>query len=221
MKKVILSAMAICSFAFTTNAQILDNITFGAKAGLNLANVSGDVKYNDMKAGFHIGAVAEMMINDKFAVQGELLYSTQGFKTESTDSGIGWSEKEESNTKLNYLAIPIMAKYYVTDKISLLAGPQISFLTGAEIENTYTIVDVDPNDPFDYSIQSRSENLDIKEFTNSIDFGLNFGAEYKMENGLNFSLRYNLGLSNIIDVSGLPDEINNRVLQFSVGYFFN
>jgi len=44
-----------------------------------------------------------------------------------------------------------------------------------------------------------------------------------MDNGLSFDLRYNLGLSDIIDERDADDNatIKNRVFSFSVGYAFN
>ncbi len=63
------------------------------------------------------------------------------------------------------------------------------------------------------------DSFDIED-TNVIDFGLNFGLGYKLDSGLNFSARYNLGLSNIDD-SDSNVETKNSVFQFSVGYFFN
>ena len=56
---------------------------------------------------------------------------------------------------------------------------------------------------------------------NSIVFGLDFGLGYKLENGLNFSARYNLGLSNIREITNDYDfSLKNDVISLGVGYFF-
>ena len=63
--------------------------------------------------------------------------------------------------------------------------------------------------------------LDIKDFSSSVDFGLNFGLGYKLDQGINFNVRYNLGLSNVYDDEDSDDmTVNNSVFQISVGYFF-
>ncbi|MFI1771586.1 hypothetical protein [Thalassobellus citreus] len=51
-----------------------------------------------------------------------------------------------------------------------------------------------------------------------IDFGVNFGIVYKLDNGLNFNARYNWGLTNITVEHDITK--NNSVFQLSVGYFF-
>ncbi len=56
--------------------------------------------------------------------------------------------------------------------------------------------------------------------TSSIDFGANIGAGYKMDSGLNFALRYSLGLVNTYDGAENSNQ-TNATLQLSVGYFLN
>jgi hypothetical protein len=183
MKKLLLSALAVCAFSFS-NAQ--EKITFGAKAGLNLATLTGDVENADMKAGIHFGGMAEISINDKFSVQPELLFSTQGAKYEDSYNDGFETGKIEGKEKLTYINLPIIAKYYVTEGLSLEAGPQIGFLVSAEQEYDATYREISSG--LEYS--DSGEN-DIED-TNAIDFGLNFGLGYKLDSGLNFSARYNL-----------------------------
>lgn len=171
-------------------------VTFGAKAGVNFATIGGDdTGDTSSRTAFHIGGVAELAISEKFSVQPELLYSAQG--------AVEDFEGVDVDVKLDYLNIPIMAKYYVADGFSVEAGPQIGFLLSAEADGG-------------------GETVDLKDITNGIDFGVGIGAGYKMESGLNFSARYNLGISNINDFEGSDDISNqNNVFQISVGYFFN
>ncbi len=105
--------------------------------------------------------------------------------------------ESEGRISLNYLNIPIIGKYYVTKGLSLEAGPQIGYL-----------------------LSTKGGSVNYKDFLKSTDYGVNFGVGYKLDNGLNFSARYNLGLSNINDVDGFTDKNRNGVFQLSVGYFF-
>ncbi|WP_188464153.1 porin family protein [Bizionia arctica] len=98
---------------------------------------------------------------------------------------------------LGYLNVPLMAKYYVTKGLSIEAGPQIGFL-----------------------LYGDNEGRNVKDDFNTVDFGVNFGLGYKLNNGLNFGARYDLGLTNINGIEGSSDSYKNGVFQVSVGYFF-
>lgn len=64
------------------------------------------------------------------------------------------------------------------------------------------------------------ESDDFKDEMETVDFGLNIGAGYQLENGLLFNARYCYGLSNIVKDAG-DEWYKNNVFQFSVGYKFN
>lgn len=219
MKKIILSAVALAAFSFTAQAQ---EMKFGAKAGVNFANVSGDDAFGDTKTltGFHAGVLAEFKLTENFSVQPELLYSMQGAKVEGA-TVIGTSvESFEGKRKLGYLNIPIMAKYYVIEGLSIEAGPQVGFLLNAEDEIDYTFTSM-------LGTISESETTDVKDQMNSVDFGFNFGAGYETEMGLFLQARYNMGLSKLgkeyTDSDGVTykaADIKNSVLSVSVGYKF-
>jgi hypothetical protein len=97
MKKVLLTALAVFAFSFA-NAQ---DTKYGVKGGLNMSNNSADGSKSITS--FHLGGFAQFKMNDKFAIQPELLYSAQGAKN---DFG---------TLNLNYINIPVMAKYNVAD----------------------------------------------------------------------------------------------------------
>ena len=76
MKKLLLS-IALVSFCFSANAQV----KFGARAGLNLASMTGDDAAGDLdgRTSLHLGVTAEIEISDSFSLQPELTYSGQGY----------------------------------------------------------------------------------------------------------------------------------------------
>ena len=178
MKKLLFTAVAVFAFGFT-NAQ---ETKFGAKAGLNMSNLTGDAN-TDSKVGFFVGGFAEIKLTDKFAVQPELLYSALGAKDDN------------DSYNLNYLLVPVMAKYFVTEQLSLEAGPQIGFLMSAKYDGE-----------------------DIKDLFNSTDLGFNFGAGYDVTETINVGLRYSLGLSNVLDSDFADAKTSN--IGLAVGYKF-
>lgn len=207
MKKNILSAIAFLTFGFT-NAQ---EVKFGAKAALNVARLTGDVEGVSSLIGFQIGGFAEVRLSEKFAFQPELMYSTQGV-IESSSEEFGWdSYSEEFKTKLSYLNIPLMVKYYATPKLSFEFGPQISFLLSAKLDYSY-------EENYEGIISSETESEDLKDFVNSYDFGLNLGVGYDFTKKFSTGLRYNFGLSNV-NKDG-DASVKNGVFSVSVGYKF-
>ncbi|WP_281232069.1 porin family protein [Flavobacterium gelatinilyticum] len=202
MKKIMLTAVAVMAFAFS-NAQ---ETRFGVKAGANLSNFSGDVEDAKSLIGFQVGGFAEFKLSDKFAIQPELLFSTQGAKSEESEFGYS----SEYKTHLSYINVPVMAKYYIVEKFSVEAGPQIGFLVSAKEKWETSGPGV-----------SESGDEDAKDFYESINFGVNFGAGYDFTENLSVGLRYNLGLSNIAKTEdGADFKINNNVFSLSVGYKF-
>jgi hypothetical protein len=187
MKKVFVITMALV--AFNISAQ---NITYGAKTGLNFATMVGeDAEGLDGRTSFHLGFTAEIEISDTFSIQPELLYSSQGFKQDIDD--------ESDTAKVDYINLPVMAKFYVGNGFSLEAGPQIGFLVSAE-----------------------SDGEDVKEFLESTDFALNLGAGYKINSKMNIGLRYSMGLTDAVkdDEEGDDYDFKHSVFLLSFGYSF-
>ncbi len=214
MKKLFF-AVVFTAIAMTgANAQ-----TFGAKAGLNMsnfrfsgANATANKEGQKSAIGFAIGGFAAFEISDKLTFQPELLFSMQGAKhSESGTTLRGSSYNYEDTFKMSYINIPLIAKYYVTDAINIQFGPQIGFLMSAKDDYTRT-----------NGGSTESGSTDIKDEYRSIDFGVDFGAGYKLDN-LSFDLRYNLGLGDIIEIRPSSDNNKafNNVIQFTVGYAFN
>lgn len=190
MKKIILSAIAIMAFAFS-NAQ---ETRFGVKGGLNISTLTGDVSDNKSLIGFHVGGFAEIKVIERLAIQPELLYSTQGskFKYGAPD------------VKMDYINIPVLAKFYITKQFTVEAGPQIGFLVSAK--------------------QRGYDNF--KDDLKSVDLGFNFGAGYNFTDNLSAGIRYTVGISNIDDTEfdNVEDyydySIRNGNLALSLAYKF-
>lgn len=183
MKKVLLTVLFAVSL-FSINAQ---SVKFGIKAGANFATVKGDnVGSNiDSRTGFHAGGVAELKLTDKFSIQPELLFSQLG------------SQSGDNKVRLNYISLPVMAKYYLIEGLSIEAGPQASLLIDDKIELASGV----------------APNVDWEDF----EFGLNIGAGYTFNNGLFLQTRYAFGLTSIQESS---NNTKNGSFQVSLGYLF-
>lgn len=214
MKKLLLfAAVTVIGFSAAQSQEL----RLGAKAGVNFASIGGDdIGDLDGLTGFHVGGLVEIPISEKFSVQPEILYSSQGASEEYSETIFGSTISYESKIKLAYINIPIMAKYYVIDGLSIEAGPQFGILASAKAEAEASGMG-----------QSESIDEDIKDAFKTLDIGFGLGAGYRLNNGLFFSARYVLGISNIAeDEDNDPDfddesiKLKNNVIQLSVGFSF-
>ncbi|MFC7357354.1 porin family protein [Jejudonia soesokkakensis] len=188
MKKLFLfTAMAVFGFT-TTQAQVM----FGAKAGANFASITGsDVNDVDGRTDFHVGALANIGINEWFAIQPEVVYSAQGFS---------FDDEADVEQSISYLNIPIMADFTIAEGLSLQGGPQVGIKVGSKFK-----VDGDDIDEDDDGIES-------------LDIATGIGAQYKLPTlGLFFQARYMIGFTDIIE----DVDASNSVVSVSVGWFFD
>lgn len=182
MKKIILIAGAIFAFGFS-NAQ---ETKFGLKGGLNIASLTNSDGGKSLMS-FNFGGFAEIKLNEKFALQPELLYSGQGVKY-----------PEVGNFSMNYINLPVMVKYFITDGFNIQAGPQVGFLMSAKLDGK-----------------------DAKELIKSSDFGMDLGAGYDVSENISVELRYFMGLSQTQkELMKGEAASKNNVIQLSVGYKF-
>lgn len=186
MKKLILAVLFVFAAATNSNAQV---VQFGVKGGANFSNFSGGpdgIDYKN-KTGFHVGAMAEIKILPNFSIQPEALFTSQGSKVE----GVG-------DFNLDYISVPVLAKFYlITDRLSIEAGPQFSFLIDDSFEAADSAFDGDPD-------------------TQSFDFGLAGGLGLKIAGGLSAHARYTIGLTE----ASKSAETKNAVFQVGLGYLF-
>lgn len=200
------------------------DVNFGLKAGLNLSNLhSSNTPVEDLtesRTGIHAGAFGELRFSQLFALQVEALYSQQGAKTTIPyieieppgELGIYKQSSKQQNPdyeaegRYDYLNVPVLAKFYVYEGLNVYGGPQVSVLLSAK-------------DKYE------SEEIDVKDELDPLDFGLYGGVGYQFEMGLFFSASYYWGINNIshIDYSnmlGYDINIHQGVFQFSTGYKF-
>ena len=174
MKKTLLSLSII---AFSITALIAQNADFGLKAGFNSLSIrasASGTSASESASGFYIAAFGQFGVSEKLELQPELQYISVS----------------EDGANSDVLALPIMLKYNVAEKFSLLAGPQ-----------------------FDLLLDEDAEGI------NKLGIGLGAGAAVQLTNELFIDARYVFGLSNRLDdptLSGV--DVNFNYVQIGLGY---
>jgi hypothetical protein len=124
--------IAAVTFMVTSNnaqntADTRDKVQFGFKVGANLSNVydsKGEEFNADPKFGLATGTFLTIPIGKFLGVQPELLFSQKGFQ--ATGRFLGNPYKFTRTT--NYIDMPLLFALKPCNEITLLAGPQYSYL---------------------------------------------------------------------------------------------
>ena len=123
----------ICFVGFTINQAVAQDdergdFEIGIKAGGNYANVydaEGEDFNADGKLGFVAGAFMSIPISSFVGLQPEVLFSQKGFKAKGTLLGNSYSLTRTTN----YIDVPIFITIKPLNKLTVLFGPQFSYLT--------------------------------------------------------------------------------------------
>jgi len=209
-------------------------VKFGAKIGLNFNDISQNYDAETKKQlGYHFGATIEYRLTDKSSLQSGLYYITKGFNVDlEKELAPAESISGYNHVKFNYLEIPIHF-IYKNKNFQIYAGPYIAFgVSGKnELNYNYTIdgqeIKKEGNNKITPVYNQIGEGeLDADEYAfYALDFGLNIGIGYQIKPVL-INVGYSLGASNLQpSVEGevfYKDgiQIYNRVITFSVSYFF-
>ena len=176
-----------------TSAQGLD---LGFKLGFNFANVSGIEDFNQ-RTGLSAGLFAGAKLGDKIGLQIDALYSQQGAEVGATYSDI------VQDFNLDYISIPVVVKYYLTDNLNIHAGPQMGILLNDQTGVVGQVFD--------------NIEADTVDWLGTLGIGLDLPL------GLRAEARYSFGLIRVngsVNIPSLPtiQEGRTRMTTLSIGY---
>ncbi len=197
MKKLLSSALFSLLF-IGAQAQI----SYGPKLAINLATQSwkgeGSSDYTrGFIFGLQMGGFANYEINEKLSGQAELIYSMEGTSQKSKEGS------SSGNLRGNYLRIPVLGQYKLSDDFFLQTGPSLGFLLSA-------------------SQKWNGETYKSTAGTNNMDFGWNFGGGYNLSSvveGLTADVRFYLGLTNTTTAArNGGSDFKNRSIALGIQY---
>ena len=187
MKKVILLLVAIIFVANLLNAQenntdLREKLQFGLKAGANYSNIydSQAQEFNtEYKFGFAAGAFLALPIGKFIGLQPEILFSQKGYKSTGTFLTIPYKFTHTTS----YIDIPLLLAIKPSPFITLLAGPQYSFLMNQKDVFTGGSLTVDQEKTFknDKSVLCFLGGIDIN--ITQLVLGVRAGWDLQNNNG--------------------------------------
>jgi hypothetical protein len=205
----------------------ISGITFGVRAGVNVADWSGEAVQNlltasnmtngavvkDTKTGFHAGVYAALPlgVSKRFVVEPGVLYSQKGINVMGL---LPVQELEASNVpatasaRMSYIDVPVLLKAYVTKGFYLYAGPQASYLISSKVQMT----------PDNAEFSGYKQDYNTKDQFRAFDLGVVGGLGYQFGSGLGFSAGYDYGLSSLDTNNRLNTQ--NRVFKAAMNFSF-
>jgi hypothetical protein len=201
---------------FTGSILSAQDYYYGPKVGFNVSHIffSGDdtetlQEMSGMKISTHIGGFVEIVFNEYFSVQPELLYTVKGARFRD-----GADEEYKSAFVYKYITLPVIAKYYIKERISIEGGPYVSYLLSAK--------NVEINGLFSSNLGSEAAAIDLKGDMNTIDAGIALGVGYMTKSGFYFSTRYEFGLLNTAKKQDeISAKMSNGNIMLTAGFGLN
>ncbi len=206
-----------CACMFTANRTADEeefcNFFWGIDAGASSSNIREKSEYsgiNDGSAllGPQVGVTVFSPINERLSMEGGLRYAGKGTKTSFDGSDGEENYSYSDKTRLNYLDVPLLARYQVGQGgFSVYAGVQPSLLLSAKRKSEGS--------------GTESQTTDVKDSYKSLDMAGSVGVGYAFGNGLRLNAGYDHGFANIAnnDAFGAA-KIRNRSFKLTLGYRF-
>lgn len=214
MKKLLIIFIIVSLYS-----QVLaQDVSLGIKAGVNLSErVGQDIDNSGFLVGFHLGPTVSLKASDNIFIIPSLLISQKGNMTHRVIDEVHGSESWYSDSKqqfrFTYLELPVYAKFKIAPGLGVFVGPQFSYLLNARSKSERYFRINDGEEHF------QDLEDDILKGYNKFDLAVVVGIDYLFSNGINVSAGYDFGLYELEDVAYYGKSYN-RVLKFSLGYFF-
>jgi hypothetical protein len=209
MKKLLLTGAALCLIHIA-----FSQTRFGIRGGLNISNLNIKATYMGQSLGqsgdaiptFHVGGMADIPLSELFSIQPSLLLSGKGA---NLDDGSG----NKAKIRPYYLEVPVLLLVRGT-----LSNSQLKIFGGAGPSIGYGLFGKATS-------QGQSDDVFSSDGFKRFDFGIDLTAGVELAAGFQFSFHFTPGLANVGPGNdptqpGLDYNVKNKVIQFSIGYFF-
>jgi hypothetical protein len=219
-KKILL----FCSLAFSTIIFAQTSPSFGVRAGLSSAKMSGEAANNlndlldftnggvttNSHTGFFGGGYVNIPLTSQLSVEPALYYTQKGYELrgELNVKGLDFlGANAKAKLTSSYIDLPILLKGNFSG-FQVFAGPQISYLTKADLRTTAGLL----------GFNLLNKTMDATEQFNRWDAGITGGVGYQFANGLNITAAYDHGLSKADKNKNM--EAYNRSFKLGLGISF-
>lgn len=183
MRKILFVLLAAMLAAVGTYAQ---KVNYGFKGGLNISTA-----HSSFQPGIYAGGFAEIKVNKHWAIQPELLY----YRNRDKASYYLGDTKQYKEKGTDYIAVPVMVKYYIKPKLYVEGGPEVNLITAAKET-------------------SEGHISNTTHTYNQLGLSGSVGVGYQLPLGFGVNARYSLGTQS----RNSPVDIYNSTVKVGVSY---
>ena len=173
--------------ASVSNAQTF----FGAKSGIMISSGGSETQSN---ASLYAGGFVELR-RENWSLQSEVNYLDVGSRGRSR---ITVDETIESTTKIKQVNFSLLAKYYISDLISIKAGGYYGTIISSER----------------IASSPKYEGMKLSGKYKPSDYGIETGIEFLISNGIFADAKYSFGIAD------LNNNYKNRIISLGIGCKF-
>lgn len=215
MKRLIRSIMlVVLCLSMNSCFHSCENLHFSPVAAIDFSKFEESDGYSESNNGgsligpqFGIDVISP--INPQWSLESGLRFAAKGNKTSfdsDSDSFEGEAYSFEDKTRLNYIDVPVLARYQIGGNgFSVYGGVQPSLLLSANQKSSGS--------------ESENQSMNLKDSFKTLDMAGSLGVGYQFKNGIQLNLGYDHGFSNIAKSNAFGmGNINNRTFKLSVGY---
>ncbi|NJK94855.1 MAG: PorT family protein [Bacteroidales bacterium] len=182
-------------------------VSFGLKAGLNISNLydtKGEEFDSESKLGLAFGGFLSLPLGKYIGFQPEVMYSQKGF----TGTGSVLTVDYEYKRNTDYIDVPLQLQIKPVPVVTILVGPQYSFLINKGFDLKSGSLSVDQ--------QNDIENNNIRKNILGAVAGLDINFSNLVVSGrLSWDLQHNDGEGNAVS-----PRYKNTVAQIAIGLRF-
>ncbi|MCX6264326.1 MAG: outer membrane beta-barrel protein [Bacteroidetes bacterium] len=227
MKKIVLGILFVFCVQSIVNAQAAlivllvgdkvatEKFHLSVDAGLNIASLPG-LKNQQATHGLYFGLGTFIKLNEKWALTPEFKpLSPRGANQVVPLRDYATSLSSATyRFELNYIDVPILVQYKLSEKLFASAGPQISFLTSATQIASGNI-------PAGTTVEIKEKmksNFSATYFSFPIEAGYHI-SDARKGKGMDVKIRYAIGVSNMIAASNYGSS-NGSTFQVFLSFPF-
>lgn len=214
-KMLLIISLLVSGLAFS------QDVTVGVRAGIISSGIRGDASDNlsqllestngilqtHERTGFFAGVNTNIPVGEIFSIEPGLYYTQKGYdlKGNLNIKGVDFlGANIKASLQTAYIELPVLLKGNFGG-FQIFAGPEISYLTSANLKTTAGILGVD----------LLNKTIDASGQFNNWDASLTGGIGYQFSNGLSIMASYDYGLMKMD--AGESVKAYNRGIKIGIG----